>query len=262
MGVSTVVPIGAKPPQVGNDPAFRQNAVLGGDKGAFLWFARWKIAVPGNPGLGADPVKGGYILQHVEITYKFQTLSAPKVNYVPMLRGNPELETYTDEKWWMSREANNLKIDYWEMWRVNPGQRTPVQKDTASKDFLQKLPGSGFPDGNYSKIEFNDMFAQSGISDPTPMKGTISWKGTLYYVDGMDTLPAEFKKYNIGDKAPVGAGTGMPTRGNENVILTLAESELRVSAPFNHSVSVEFHVNSFKGKTANAKRSDIIFIDP
>jgi RHS repeat-associated protein len=251
-----------RPPRIGLDQDFRRSGgPVYGDRGAFAWCTNWMINVHGNPGRTSG-TKGGYAFQHVVIGYDIKAYGADnKIRdraFDALLVGEggkarPISDNFAEQ--WRLKKDDPFVIDYWEIWRFDPDTREPIKKHggeipdwfvtmwaRTQKSFIPKQP-------------YSDLYLQGSFASPHKLKGRITWTGELYYVDGMDEkdLPKEFQKYELGDKAPVGAGTGMPTRGNEKIMDFLENPKpgFRVSEKVMHSIEVTFDDNdkSTMGRT-------------
>jgi hypothetical protein len=173
-------------------------------------------------------------------------------------------ETFADQ--WRLKEDDPFVIDYWEIWRFNPDSREPIKEhsDRIPEWFVtmwKLTQRSVLPQQPVS-----DLYLQGSFASPHKLRGRITWTGELYYVDGMDKkdLPEQFKKYEVGDKAPVGAGTGMPTRGNEKVMDFLVNPKLgfRVSEKVMHSIEVTFDDNDKSTMGRTQRVSDTLELIP
>jgi RHS repeat-associated protein len=145
--------------------------------GAFYWPTIWTIKGK------ADEDSGGWILQHVTITLTLRgvrELSQVRIGGLSL----PEAMGSYGRRIGTETNPATFVMEYWEAWPVRPTksnpstdyeqQFTPEQKALIGKATRLKLPTD----------KVNDAFWWGAVSGAD--RGSVSFVGTVYYVDGVD----------------------------------------------------------------------------
>jgi hypothetical protein len=124
--------------------------------GAFAWPVDYELSAP------ADPKKGGWIIQHVVMTYSDRDTKTFKEKIHPFFRGKRD------------------EMDYWEAWRIDPKAKASDAKGPLAPADVALLTADGV---TVPKVNGDDWFAVTGAGNDTV--GCLTIQGTVYYFDGM-----------------------------------------------------------------------------
>ena len=211
--------------------------------------AQWTINVPGTRFRNGATEKGGFVLQHVIITYRLTRGAA--VDYVPFpnvtiartgLGGvqysvPAELRDYFPGylRWSNTGGTWTATMNYWEAWTVAPGAIHPTGQAFAG--LLQGPLATAMQQQGNQNRNYNDLFAISGFPNTA---GTASIVGSVYYIDGQ-SLPLRFTSAVAGVRgSPAGVLPSINTldlaTGRENSNGRLMDSFIRRIPPRDISV--------------------------
>lgn len=257
--------------------AARPYPTMGGN---FYWPLLWNVKVPGNPNDAANDKNGGWVLQHVIITFKVKNRAGDKVLAKDLkVAKDKTMKDIVGASFW--KDDNTL--DYWEAWRIDPGQKEPTlsrgkfrvvnpnPKDSkddkehsqykADKATLKRLKDFGIL-APFSAVggEWSDEYMISLYRDEAnAWSGEIKITGKAYYIDNLVALPSlldvaavagatavpalppTFGFNRFNPQSPAGALDSMPTKGNEELITNLLEKNVNnTSGLFEHSITVDW----------------------